>query len=87
MDILNSVNLYLNYKTKYYESVSEYFNELNLTKKGFLNVRCVNIRSANANFDNLLLSLENDENYRYLYVIISGGLGSLFLVGWNLKRP
>jgi len=41
--------------------------------KDFLNVICVNIRSANANFDHLLLSLENDENYRYLDVIILTG--------------
>jgi len=70
MDILNYVNPFLNYNTKYYESISEYFNKLNLSKKDFLNVICVNIRSINANFDHLLLWFENDENFRFLDVIV-----------------
>lgn len=70
MDILNFVDSFFKYKTKYYESITEYFNVLNLSKKDFLNVICFNIRSINANFDHLLLSFENDVNFRFLDVIV-----------------
>lgn len=70
MDILNTINSYTHYKTKYFETISEFAYTFDLSCNTFLSVICINIRSANANFNNLLLSFENDVNFKQLDVII-----------------
>lgn len=61
---------YLNYRTNYYESFNEYVCLNNNVNSNYLNIICCNIRSVNANFDELLLLLENDMNFKDIDVII-----------------
>lgn len=63
-------SLKLTNRTNYFESFSEYGSYVNNYDKSLLNVLCLNIRSANANFDELLLFLENYANSKKLDVIV-----------------
>jgi hypothetical protein len=62
---------YLNYRTNYYESFSEfpYINN-NVCCNNYLNIIFCNIGSVNAYFDELLLFLENDAKYRDIDIIV-----------------
>jgi len=46
---------YLNYKTNYFESFSEFIYKKNDKYNKYLNIICCNIRSVNSNFDELTL--------------------------------
>ena len=70
MNILSSMNSYLSYKTKYFNSISDFVNNFSLYEKNLLNIFCINIRSINANFDQLLLFFENDVNFYRVDVIV-----------------
>lgn len=62
---------YDTYKINYFEHTTEFLNNFNLRKNDntkALNEMCTNIRSVNANFDELLL--ENDLKYRDIYILI-----------------
>lgn len=63
---------YLNYRTNYYESFSEFVGINNEENKKYLNLICCYIRSVNANahFDELLLFLENDIKYTNIDIIL-----------------
>lgn len=65
----NLCKSYLYHKTNYYESFNEYVC-LNNINKNYLNIICCNIRSVNAHFDELLLILGNDKNFKDIDVII-----------------
>lgn len=56
------IRRYLNYKNNYFKSFSEFFNINNDSNKSYINILCCNIRSIYANFDELILFLENDIN-------------------------
>lgn len=57
----NFIEKFDNYHTKYYESFPEFVNNLKLIANysKIFNIMCTNIRSLNANFDELILFLEN----------------------------
>lgn len=61
---------YLNYRTNYYESFSEFVHINNNVSSNYLNIICCHIRSINAHFDELLLFLENDAKYKDIDIII-----------------
>lgn len=56
----NLLNHFLDYKTQYFNSISEYLCKFNLFHNMTLNVLNCNIRSVRRNFDEFLLFLEND---------------------------
>jgi hypothetical protein len=62
MTILEEIEKYNNYNTKYLECIIDFTNSFNLENKinNFLYIICTNIRSVKANFDQLILLLEND---------------------------
>lgn len=62
MDSINTINRFFEYKTNYFESFSEFTNKYNIVQKRFLNILSCNIKSINANVDELLLILESEEN-------------------------
>lgn len=68
----NFIEKYDNYDTKYYESISEFVNNLNLLSNfsKHLNVMCTNIGNQNANFDELILFLENDTHSKNIDILI-----------------
>lgn len=72
MDIQNLINKYDDYNTKYFESITDFVNSLCLHKinDSFLNVMCTNVRSVKANFDELVLLLENDPHYKKIDILI-----------------
>lgn len=70
MDSINTINRFLDYKTNYFESFSEFINTYNIVKEHFLNILCCNISSINANVDELLLLLENEKNLYNPNIII-----------------
>jgi len=61
---------YLSYKTNYFESFSEFYHVKNVNSINYVNIFCCNIRSVNANFDELMLFLESDKNNEKLDIII-----------------
>jgi exonuclease III len=61
---------YLNYRTNYYESFSEFVYINNNMCNNYLKIICCNIRSANEHLDELLLFLENDAKYRDIDIIV-----------------
>jgi len=58
---MTDIEKYNNYNTRHFNSVTNFVNNfyLNNNEITFFNVMCTNIRSVNANFDELLLFLEN----------------------------
>jgi len=70
MDEFNNVIESNKYRTNYFESFSEYNSYLNNKGESLLNIICLNIRSVNAHFDELLLFLENDINNKKIDVIV-----------------
>lgn len=60
MESINVINSFFEYKTNYFESFSEFTYKYNIVQNLFLNILSCNIRSINANIDELLLLLEND---------------------------
>jgi len=62
--------VYLNYRTDYYESFSEFVYINNNVYNNYLNIICCNIRSINAHFNKLLLFLENYAKYRDIDIIV-----------------
>jgi len=73
-NILDVIEKYNNYNTKYFESLTDIINNFNLNTNinaAFFNVMCTNIRGVNANFDKLLLYLENDINYKKIHILNS----------------
>lgn len=56
IDFLNS---FLGFKTHYFISVSEFYKIYNLANNLSFKIFSYNIRSANANFDELILFLES----------------------------
>ena len=68
----NCLNIrgYLSYKTNYFKSFSEFSNLNNDNNKNYINILCCNIRSVNANFDELNLFLENDINNKKIDLIV-----------------
>jgi len=73
-NILDVIEKYNNYNTKYFESLTDTLNNFNLNTNinsaAFFNALCTNIRSVNANFDELLLYLENYINYKKIGILI-----------------
>lgn len=61
---------YLNYKTNYYESFSDFVYSNNNVSDNYLNIICCNIRSINAHLDELLLLIENDTKFKYVDIIV-----------------
>lgn len=66
----NILNRFLDYKTQYFNSISEYLCKFNLLHNMTLNVLNCNIRSARRNFDEFLLFLENDIHSKNLDLIV-----------------
>jgi len=72
LDVVEKYNNY-EYNTKYFESLTDILNNFNLNTNinaDFFNVMCTNVRSVNANFDELLLYLENDISYKKIDILI-----------------
>jgi len=65
-----NINGSLSYKTNYFESFSEFIDVNNSINNKYVNIICCNIRSMNANFDELTLFLESDQNKNKIYVIV-----------------
>jgi hypothetical protein len=61
---------YLNYRTNYYESFSEFVYINDNVCNNYLNVICCNIRSVNAHFGELLFFLENYAKYKDINIIV-----------------
>lgn len=72
IDVYNIIEKFDIYYTKYYESISEFVDSINHTiENSFnLNIMCTNIRSLNANFEDLILFLENDIHYKKIDILI-----------------
>jgi len=66
----NLLNRFLDYKTQYFNSISEYICKFNLLHNTTLNILNCNIRSARRNFDEFLLFLVNDIHSKNLDLII-----------------
>jgi len=71
-DVIDVIEKYNNYNTRYFDSVTDFVDNFNLKNNEitFFNVMCTNIRSVNANFDELLLYLENYINYKKIDILI-----------------
>lgn len=65
-----NINGYLSYKTNYFDSFSEFIDVNNCINNKYLNIICCNIRSVNANFNELVLFLESEQNINKIYVIV-----------------
>jgi hypothetical protein len=70
MNDFNVLNNYLDYKTKYFDSFSEFVKTHKYVNGKFISVFCNNIRSINAHFNEFLLFLNSDTNCCKLDVII-----------------
>lgn len=75
IDVYNIIEKYDSYYTKYYESISEFVDSINTINHTIensfnLNIMCTNIRSLNANFEDLILFLENDIHYKKIDILI-----------------
>lgn len=57
MDSTNTINRFLDYTTNYIESFSEFSYTYNLVNGQLLNILSCNIRSVNANVDELIILL------------------------------
>lgn len=66
----NLLNRFLDYKTQYFNSISEFIYNFNLLHNTTLNVLNCNIRSVRHNFDEFLLFLGNDIHSKKLDLII-----------------
>lgn len=66
----NNIIENLNNKTNYFESFYEYYTSVNINFENYLNIVCLNIRSINAHFDELLLFLENNLYYNKIDIIV-----------------
>lgn len=60
MNHLNILNRFLDNKTQYFATVSEFCNKYNLVDNLFLNIFHCNIRSISCHFDEFLLFLQNN---------------------------
>lgn len=68
MNDYNILNNYLDYRSKYFDSLSEFVKMYKFLSGKFLSIFC--IRSINAHFDELLLHSNNDNSCCELDVII-----------------
>lgn len=62
MDRISKINTFFEYNTNYFESFLEFTNKYKIVQERFLNILSCNIRSINANVDELLLILESEKN-------------------------
>jgi hypothetical protein len=67
---LNVVNNYLEYKTNYFESITEFIDRYNFSNNMFISVFCCNIRSVNAHFDEFIMYIKSEKKYSNLDVIV-----------------
>jgi len=70
MSNYNILDRFLDYKTNYFSSITEFINKYKILNKMFFNVFHCNIRSMRNRFDELLLFLQNDVNNRNLGMIV-----------------
>lgn len=61
MESISVINSFFEYKTNYFESFSEFTYKYKIVQDLFLNILSCNIRSINANIDELLFLLENEK--------------------------
>jgi len=59
---INVVNNYLDYKTNYFESTTEFVDRYNFINNMYISVFCCNIRSVNAHFDEFILYIKSEKN-------------------------
>jgi len=70
MPNFNNLNITPKYRTNYFESFSDYVNCVNDINLNYLNILCLNIRSINAHFDELILYLENDIKCKQIDILV-----------------
>lgn len=70
MDSINLLSNYLDYKTKYFESLSEFVKTFHFDNKMYFSIFCCNIRSINKHFDEFTLYLNSDKFSCNLDIII-----------------
>lgn len=59
----NVLNSYLDYKTNYFESVSEFIDRYSFNYNKFFSIFCCNIRSINAHFDEFIMYMSVENNH------------------------
>lgn len=70
MHIINMLDRFLNYKTKYFDFITEFVYTYNIENKLCINILCCNIRSVNANLDELLIFIANNSHKNNIDVIV-----------------
>lgn len=70
MNSFNTLSNHLDYKTKYFESLSEFVRTFHFDNKMFITIFYCNIRGINKHFDKFVLFLNSDKFSCNLYIII-----------------
>lgn len=71
MHVIDSVEKNLLYNTNYFLTISEFMKKFNICNNQSILMICVNIRSINANLDELLLFLQNDSYFNLDVIVLT----------------
>jgi len=71
MHVVDTVEKNLLYNTNYFLTISEFMKKYNICNNLSITIICVNIRSINANLDELLLFLQNDSDFHLDVIVLT----------------